>query len=194
PMLPEEVVKAAGDKLPSQSSDDVERDPYNTKPITDQQIQQVLVALASDKTQGEGVFIAAGKLYRLNGDKLRAEENEAAKPYAWALAHDVRPAKQAVGARGCADCHADKSPIYSGTVAARGPVEPKNGVAKEMWEARGDDSKTVASAFAFTFKFRTMLKIVTFSAAFVVLAVLVSYGVAGVGAMTRGGRRKQNNK
>ena len=52
---------------------------------TADQIQQVLVALSSDKTQGDAGFIAAGKLYRLNGEKLSSEENEAAKPYAWAL-------------------------------------------------------------------------------------------------------------
>src|SRR5262249_7522226 len=50
PMLPEEVTQAAGDKLPTQAGDDVERDPYNTKPMTDAQIQQVLQALSEDKT------------------------------------------------------------------------------------------------------------------------------------------------
>ncbi len=193
-LLPEEVSRNAGDKLPTQPSEDVERDPYNTKAISDKEIQDVLTALSSDKTQGDAVFIAAGKLYRLNGDKLTSEEHEAAKPYAWALAHDVRAANQAVGARGCADCHADKAPIYSGTVAALGPVDPKQGVTKEMWAARGDESKTVASTFAFTFNFRPMLKVITFASAFVVLAVLVSYGVAGVGALARGLRRKQINK
>ena len=193
PMLPEQVTQAAGDKLPTQASEDVERDPYNTKPLTDKQIQDVLTALSADKTEGDAVFVAAGKLYRLNGDKLASEEHDAAKPYAWALGHDVRPAKQALGARGCADCHADKAPIYSGVVAARGPVDPKNGVEKEMWAIRGEESRSASSTFAFTFKFRPMLKILSFACAFVVLAVLVSYGVAGIGAISRGGR-KQNNK
>jgi hypothetical protein len=59
-----------------------------------------------------------------------------------------------------------------------------------MWQARGEESKTVASTFAFTFKFRPMLKVISFAAAFVVLAVLVSYGVAGIGALARGRNKK----
>ena len=80
--------------------DDVARDPYNTKPLTDAQIQPVLEALSADKSKGAAVFIAAGKIYRLEGGKVKSEEHETAKPYAWALAHDVRPASQALGARG----------------------------------------------------------------------------------------------
>ena len=192
PMLPEQVTQAAGDKLPAQPTEEVERDPYNTKPLTDQQIQQVLDALASDKSAGEPVYVAAGKLYRVNGGKLVSEEHTAAKPYTWALAHDVRGANQALGARGCADCHAEKSPIYTASVEARGPVDPKNAVTKEMWQARGDDSKTIASTFAFTFTFRPLLKIICFSAAFIVLAVLLAHGLSGLHAMTM--RRRSDNR
>jgi hypothetical protein len=56
-------------------------------------------------------------------------------------------------------------------------------LSKEMWELRGDD-KTVASFFAFTFHFRPLLKILVFAAAFVVLGVLLHYGLRGIGAIT----------
>lgn len=181
PILPEEVAKT--DKLPAQPSEDVARDPYNTKPFAEAGIRPVLEALAADKSKGEAVFIASGKLYRLEGGKLRTEEHEAAKPYAWPLAHDVRPASQAAGAKGCADCHSSDAPIYFGTILARGPLEPKSGLSKAMWELRGDN-KTLASTFASTFAFRPMLKYVSFGSAALVLGVLVNYGLLGLGAIT----------
>ena len=181
-LLPEEVVRTG--KLPTPDEDDLTRDPYNSTPLTDAQIQTVIEALAADKTKGEPVFIAAGKMYHLQGGKLTAEENDAAKPYAWALAHDVRPASQALGARGCADCHAADAPVYFSSIVARGPVAATNVVSKRTWELRGDDEK-LASTFAWTFNFRLMLKIITFGSALVVLGVLLNRALAGIDTIAR---------
>ena len=188
PMLPEEASKT--DKLPVQPTDDVARDPYNTKPLADAQIQPVLEALATDTSKGQAVFVAAGKMYRLENGKLKSEEHDAARPYAWALAHDVRPASQALGARGCADCHASDAPLYAGAILARGPVELKSGVSRAAWELRHDNLE-MASTFAFTFVFRPMLKYITFGSAFIVLGVLINYGLLGLGAVTGNGRGKK---
>ncbi|HZV33048.1 MAG TPA: multiheme c-type cytochrome, partial [Verrucomicrobiae bacterium] len=190
PMLPEEVAKTV--RFPTPSSDEVQRDPYNSKPLTSEQIQNALEKLSSDKTKDEPVFIASGKMYRLEGGALKSSENDAAKPYAWALAHDVRPARQALGARGCDECHSDHAPIYLGAIAARGPVKLSQSVTHQMWELRGDN-KAVFATFAYSFLFRPWLKVICFSAAFVVLAVLVSFGVLGVGAITGRARAKQNS-
>lgn len=187
PILPEEVTKIAEDKFPRQTREEIERDPYNTKPLADETIKEVLTALAVDQTNGVPVFVASGKLYRLEGASVKSEEHATGKPYAWALGHDVRPASQSLGVKGCADCHGEKSPIYFGTVAARGPVDPKNGVSSEQWSLRNDD-KTVASTFAFTFKFRPMLKYITFGCAVILLGVLLSHGLSALGTMTRGVR------
>jgi hypothetical protein len=181
PILPAEAAKSAD--LPKQSPEDVARDPLNTKPLTDRQIQDALQSLAEDSGKGEAVFIAAGKMYRLNKGNLVAEESAAAAPYSWALAHDVRPARQALGAKGCADCHSSDSPAFFGKELARGPVEPDKGVSREMWELRGEN-KTWIEAFAFTFKFRPWLKCIVFGAAFLVLVVLLHYALRGVGAIT----------
>lgn len=182
PLLPEVVAKTAGEKLPKQAAEDAERDPYNTRPLTEAQIKDVLQALApasTPSTNGEAVFLAAGKLYRLAGEQVKAEEHDAAKPYSWAIGHDVRPASQAVGVKGCADCHAQDSPIYFASVLARGPVDPTNGVLRTQWAMRGDDEK-VASTFAFTFNFRPMLKVMTFACAALIAGVLLSHGLAGL--------------
>ena len=181
PMLPTEAV--TNFTLPQTTSDDLARDPYNTKPLTDSQIQKTLASFSSGSSNSEPVFIAAGKIYRLEKGLLGSKEFPAAQPYAWALGHDVRPAAQALGARGCADCHAKDSPMYFATVAARGPVEANAGLRKEMWELRGDD-KSVASFFAFTFHFRLLLKCIVFACAFVILGVLLHFGLRGLGAIT----------
>jgi hypothetical protein len=187
PMLPEEVAKT--DKFPPQASEDAGRDPYNTKPLTEAQIQTVLEALSADKAKGEAVYIAAGKKYRLQDGKLQSAVDDAAKAYAWPLAHDVRPATQSAGARGCAECHSSTAPIYYGTVLARGPVAPANGARKAMWELRGDDQLAL-STFASTFLFRPALKYITFGCAVVVLGILLNYGLAGLGALAGRGRAK----
>ena len=181
-LLPEEIVRTG--KLPAPASEDLTRDPYNTTPLTDPQVQTVLEALAADTAKGEPVFIAAGKMYRLEGGKLTSREHDAAKPYAWALAHDVRPASQALGATGCAECHSSDAPVYFSSVVARGPVSLASGVSKGMWELRGDD-KTLVSTFAFTFIFRPMLKIITFGSALIILAVLVNHALAGIDALAK---------
>ncbi len=178
PMMPKEVAELAD--LPKQKSEAAVNDPFNTKPLTDKQIDDALSTI--DASKGEPVFIAAGKMYREVKGKLASEENPAAAPYSWALAHDVRPARQALGAKGCADCHAKDSPEFFGTVVARGPVNPTNGVSAEMWALR-NENKPWIQAFALGFIFRPWFKVVIFAAALVVLAVLVHYTLRGVGAL-----------
>lgn len=191
PMLPEEVAKVAGDKFPTQTGEEAGRDPYNTKPLTDAQIKDVLAALGAARTNAAAVFLAAGRLYRLDGGTLKSEEHDSAKPYLWALGHDVRPASQSLGVKGCADCHASDSPIYFASVTARGPVDRSGGVTRTQLALRGDDERLV-STFAFTFHFRPMLKVITFGCAAIVLGVLLSRGLtwlAGTGG--RGGSRRE---
>lgn len=183
PMLPAEVARAAD--LPKQKPEDIQRDPYNTKPLTDDQIHDALDALAEDSTNGgQPIFIAAGKMYHVEKSKLVAEENTNAAPYSWALAHDVRPARQALGAKGCADCHGLESPAFFGTTIARGPVTLTNGVSRQMWEMRGED-KTWIQAFALGFEVRPWFKGFLIAMGAIVLAVLVHYSCQGVGAITR---------
>ena len=113
--LPMELVKPAVRKGAGKSRDE------KTGEMTNDQIAAVLAAL---KPEGgdplEAVFIQRGQLFKSTGDgKLSAgEENPAAKPYTWPIAHDVRPRSQALGARGCAECHDPGSPI-NGVSAVR---------------------------------------------------------------------------
>jgi hypothetical protein len=69
--------------------------------------------------------------------------------------------------------------VYFANVTSRGPVEAKNSVIRPMWAMRGED-KTLPATFAFTFKFRPLLKYITFGSALVVLGVLLSFGLVGL--------------
>ncbi len=52
------------------------------------------------------VYISGGKAYRLSADETAEEfTHSAAEPYAWKLAHDVRPARWSNGTGGCYECH-----------------------------------------------------------------------------------------
>lgn len=181
PILPAEVAKTAS--LPKQEPDAVQRDPYNTKPLTDGQIQAALESLSKDATNGEPVFVAAGKMYRMEKGNLVSDEDAAGQPYSWALAHDVRPARQALGAKGCADCHSSDSPMFFATVLARGPIDPGKGVVKETSELRGEN-KTWARAFAFTFRFRPFLKVILFACALILAAILAHFGLRCIALIT----------
>jgi len=111
--------------------------------LTEAQVKLVLAALgSSDLVTGEAAYIAGGCLYRLQGDDLAADAtHDAAKPYAWPIAHDVRPAAQALGAQGrCDDCHADGAPFFYAEVEPQSPAALSAGRTVAMWDFEGYDS------------------------------------------------------
>ncbi len=180
PILPQDVKDAAEDALPEVR----ERTAATSKPLTDEQITKVLTAL-TDAKKPAPVYISGGKLYRLNGKQLTSEEHPAAQPYAWPMAHDVRPAKQALGARGCGDCHATDSPIYFANVTPPGPAT--GGQAKAMHQLRGED-RLLPYLFAESFMFRPMLKCISFTCSALLAAVLALYAFKGLATLLARGR------
>ena len=137
---------------------------------------------------GEPVYVSGGRMYRRGGDgKLTSAEHADAEPYAWPLGHDVRAGGQSLGARGCSDCHSEDAPIYFARITPLGPVNPETAAVKYQHELRGDDI-AYWSAFAGSFQFRTMLKVMSLSAAAVIAFVLLVYGVRGASVATRRGQ------
>ncbi|GIW97651.1 MAG: hypothetical protein KatS3mg111_0984 [Pirellulaceae bacterium] len=66
----------------------------------------------------QAVYISGGQGFVRDGDtglkKLDREQlGDAADPYKWPLAHNVRPARQALGADGCTDCHRADAPLFN---------------------------------------------------------------------------------
>ncbi len=64
------------------------------------------------------VFVSGGAGFVRDGeDKIKSigadELGDAAKPYAWPMAHNVRPARQSLGIHGCTECHSDGAEFFS---------------------------------------------------------------------------------
>ena len=100
-------------------------------------------------------YISGGMLYTtVNDSDLVAEKTELGKPYAWPLAHDVRPAQQSLGISGCGDCHALEAAFEFASVQANSPVRsaPQHDIS--MVAFRGSN-EIAAKIFSFTFYFQT---------------------------------------
>jgi hypothetical protein len=150
---------------------------------------------------GPGVYVAGGRAYRLaaspakqtEGNKAEEDSGEppielevfetaAAAPYAWKLAHDVRPAQWSTGSTSCFECHDFGAPIYDGTVTAMGPAIDPEPPTHTMLELAGYD-RTLTDAWNLSFQGRTAFKWFGFLAVSVVAAVLLAFlfqGVSGI--------------
>jgi len=145
PIKPDAVKAAAEAKLAAKQAE--KKNDWLV--LTEEQIGKVLAKLKiADK--GEPVYVAGGKLYRVNeAGKVEASEHEAAQPYAWPLAHNVRPAQQSLGAGGCEDCHNPESPFFFCQVAVDTPVAEAGATAMSMTEFQGDFGPTYAKVSRF---------------------------------------------
>jgi hypothetical protein len=137
---------------------------------------------------GEPVFVTGGKAFKRDGKgKVTAFEHDAAKPYAWALGHDVRGAQQALGAKGCTDCHASGTPIFDSTLTPVSLVTGASGTPSTMSELRGDSTGALA-AFAATYPLRPILIATGYTCAAILGLLLISYAGRALGAV---GRRRR---
>jgi len=180
PIHPERVADAA--KTAPEAKDAGE----SGERLSRRRIAEVLKILAAGPDAGEPVYVGGGKLYRLGADGgLAAEDHPAARPYAWALAHDVRPAAQALGSGGaCDDCHAWNSAFFFGTVSAEGPADLGEPQAVPMYEFEGLSSLSLR-VWAVMFVFRPYFKAFLFAAAAVIGVILLLYGLRGLAALLK---------
>jgi hypothetical protein len=173
--IPLEIVRPISGKI----IDDKKLPPSGDWPIlTDEQIGKVLESLKS--TEGNVVYICGGKLHRLNDKgKLIAIEHNAAKPYLWPIAHDVRPAVQSLGARRCEECHSTDASFFFAEVEVDTPVASEKGAVKKMIEFQ-ELRPVYTKLFAFSFIFRPFLKIVALCSSAILAAVLILYVFQGL--------------
>ncbi len=149
-------------------------------PLASTQITEILRALAArDSIKAQPVYISGGKLYRVDkSDKLSEEDHPAAQPYSWSVAHDVRPAAQSLGVRGCGDCHDTDAPFYFGEVAIDSPLESAASSTIEMIDFAGLNW-FYSKIFAMSFVFRPWFKIITLVSSVVLAAILMLYAFKG---------------
>ncbi|MEW6237214.1 MAG: hypothetical protein AB1656_17665 [Candidatus Omnitrophota bacterium] len=143
--------------------------------ITPDFIRNILQQLASDsKLPGRPAYISGGVLRQLDEKgQIAASAQEAAKPYLWPIAHNVRPAAQSLGARGCADCHASDSPFFFGNVAVDSPLSSDRETAKRMIEFQGLCPEYI-KVLAFTFHFRFFYKLTLLLSALVIAMIVLT--------------------
>jgi hypothetical protein len=151
--------------------------------LSDEDIVEALRSLQGT-VEGEPAYVSGGRLYSLDDSgKLSSEEHKAAEPYMWPIAHNVRPAGQSLGVRYCTDCHAVDAPLFFGDVAVDSPlVEGRK--ARQMVEFQNVDP-TYAKAFAFSFVFRPMMKIVSLLACAIIAAVLLLYALKALACVAK---------
>jgi hypothetical protein len=136
---------------------------------------------------GEPVFVTGGKAFKRKADGKDLEEFDtpASDPYAWPLAHDVRGAQQALGARGCTDCHASGAPIFDSTVSSNAMLTSAISTTP-MHEMRGESMGALAM-FAATYPMRPLLIATGYACSVILALVLISFGGRALGLV---GRRK----
>jgi len=147
----------------------------------------------------EPVYLSGGKAYRLAEDGSAEEfDNEATEPYAWKLAHDVRPARWSLGVNGCFDCHAAGAPIFEGKVTAMGPAPDDEPLTQAMYEiAESEFDKTKLDAWNQSFQGRTAFKWLGFVSSGAVGLILLTYlllGFNGLAGMIRGKKSMPNDQ
>lgn len=156
--------------------------------LTDSVMIAMLDTLATmDSTASAAVYVGGGKLYRLDqAHKLTAKEHEAAQPYSWPIGHDVRPAQQSLGVRGCGDCHATDAAFYFGNVETASAVQSSFA---SMTEFQGTP-KIFPWSFAMSFWLRPWLKFIVIVASVLLAATLLVYGLQGLSRVTKVGAER----
>jgi hypothetical protein len=115
------------------------------------------------------------------GDGPAMAEGKAAM-YAWPIAHDVRPAAQSLGARGCFACHGTDGPVYFGSTAPADVDAWSHTVALSMYELRGED-RDLIDAWAMGFEGRPAFKAAAFTFTGLLGYTLWLYGMLGLRSM-----------
>ena len=148
--------------------------------FNEQQFTAILDSLAlRDSASGSAVFVSGGQVYRKDGNgKLRGFEHPAAAPYAWPIAHDVRPASQSLGVHGCEDCHSLKSPLFFSRISIPSPLAWRAGETLQMLEF-SRLNRPYAQFFSLTFILRPWLETISAAVSALLVLILLIYGVRG---------------
>ena len=173
PLAPERVknvMSKAGVKL--------KRSPDGTWPSFDSVTLAGILALLQGESQAEGtpVYVAGGKLYRLDkAGNITSEDHPLAQPYLWPIAHDVRPASLALGAKGCQDCHSTGAPIFFGQVAVDSPLTSARSESWTMVRFQKNLDTAYVADFARSFRYRPWLKGTVTGAVASLLVLMLAY-------------------
>lgn len=149
--------------------------------LQDSTILKVLDSLSkSNLLEHQPVYVSAGRInYSDQQGKLINSFHEAAKPYSWPVAHNVRPAAQSIGINGCYDCHNPTAAFTFGSVSSDTPLKMlKSSTIKTI--SALDKNTAYQYLFASSFYFRTPVKYILMMSVFITLSVLLFYFIRGL--------------
>jgi hypothetical protein len=152
--------------------------------LTEEQVVLVLEKLSRANPQKEFAYVAAGRVFSLGKDrKLKVSEHPEAKPVFWPLAHNVRPAQQALGKNGCTDCHSPDSRVFFGKVEASSPLKTASKESKLQadWMKTGTFFQLL---FGFTFLVRPAFKLLLAACLLLIGLILLVVVVRITGKIT----------
>ncbi len=149
--------------------------------FTEKQVTDILADLqTNNEIEGKPIFISQGLLYALDGKgKLISAEHPAAEPYLWPLAHNVRPAAQSLGVRGCEDCHSTDAPIFFAQLQIDSPMSAEREIINLNIDYQNLDP-VYMNTFALTFIARPYFKIAMIAVGIVLSLILLLYGLKGI--------------
>ena len=152
--------------------------PVGAAGLPSEPIAKILRGLASEASiQGKPVYVADGGILMLDeGGKLNREDHQAAQPYLWPVAHDVRPAAQSLGSRGCEDCHSSRASFFFGEVAGANGHASKPESARVMIDFQ-NQKPIYTTVLALAFKLRPLFKLLILTSVGIVLIVVLIYTV-----------------
>ncbi|MCA9243011.1 MAG: hypothetical protein KDA32_03580 [Phycisphaerales bacterium] len=101
----------------------------------------------------------------------------------WPIAHNVRPAQQALGARGCVDCHANDAALFFGSTKLGG-----SGDGDRMWASAQLDP-AFAKLWNVAFAWRDLFKWTTLATLLVIAGLLCRYLLSLLETIMPGARR-----
>ncbi|MGI6454817.1 MAG: hypothetical protein ACOX5R_04255 [bacterium] len=168
--LPLDTVQQAFNSITSASESQIDN---GWKVCDEAELATVLRELsAQNPAEGNPVYITQGKVIMLDEQGLlTAFEHDAAKPYLWQIAHDVRPAAQSLGVRGCGDCHDRNSPFFFATVEMDSPLPTDRNSSVQMHSFLDLDSG-FERLFAATFLLRPWYKYLIIICTSVILLIV----------------------
>ncbi|MFH0989997.1 MAG: hypothetical protein V1799_08280 [bacterium] len=154
--------------------------------LRNEDINAILGSLREmDSTAGVPVYISGGTLFRVGtSGALETQDDGAAKPYLWPIAHDVRPKAQSLGIRGCGDCHATDAPFHFGSVSVSSPYVTMRDSVTSMTDYQNKSSFS-AWLFSISFLFRPGLKLLIIISFVLLASVVLIYAMRGLAQIIR---------
>ncbi|MEX2213039.1 MAG: hypothetical protein WD768_02855 [Phycisphaeraceae bacterium] len=150
-------------------------------------LAKALVGLKSLAGEGKPVYISGGKVYELDAsdeNRVISERHPSGAPYAWPLAHDVRPARQSLGVLGCTECHAKDAPIFYSLAVAQGPAPDEAPITQAMHEIQGQDPKLM-DKWELSFGGRAAFKWIGFIAIGTVAVIVALFALLTLGGFLK---------